>query len=242
MNFSVNKEQIRISLPITTPTGKVRIKRPIRGFASEPVACRSFSIQKNDYLEWQISYDTPNLNEPSVLKKIVVQKPQGIRYGFELIRLIYECRKIKLIEERTWLRLKKLVDSPLDAGIEETEKISRESKMQTKETISARFGFIRHVLSVPNYLKKAKKYEVEIKIAHKQRAVGNQAMIYVNLPLQFCEAQNNVSLIGRKAEKMEKVDYVIDQSNAQLIEDTVVAFAVSSCSHRDDLKLLFSKL
>jgi hypothetical protein len=101
-------------------------------------------------------------------------------------------------------------DRLLDAGIEELEKIRREDDSQVN-TIATTFGFARYYLRVPNYLRVAGSYAVEIKIAHKQRAVGNQAMVYVNLPLKYCKSQDKQSLIGRCANKLEEVDYVTGQ-------------------------------
>jgi|GEM_PF-4739547 len=40
MDYKISGQKIIISLPLTTPTGKVRVKRPSADFASEPVASR----------------------------------------------------------------------------------------------------------------------------------------------------------------------------------------------------------
>ena len=56
MEYKTFKDRIVISLPITTPTGKVRVKRPIAGNAADPVFCRRVQIEAEDYLEWQIGY------------------------------------------------------------------------------------------------------------------------------------------------------------------------------------------
>ena len=142
MEYRTLNDQIIVSLPITTPTGKVRVKRPVAGYAAEPVACRSLPMMADDYLEWQI----------------------------------------------------------------------------------------------------AGSYAVEIKIAHKQRAVGNQAMIFVNLPLKYCQSKGSQPLIGRCADKSEKADYAINAGNVEMVFDTFVAFALASVSHRNDLKMIFEKL
>jgi hypothetical protein len=194
MEYNVQNNRIFISLPITTPTGKTRVKRPIQGYAPEPVACRSVVMQQNDFLEWQISYDTDSLQEPSVLHNVVLNKLQGVRYGCELVRLIVEGRKIGILAEAIFLELKELV------------------------------------------------YSVEIKIAHKQRAVGNQAMIYVHLPLSRCQSEEGQPFIGRCAERLEKAYYIVDSENIGVVYDTVVAFALASVDHRNDLRMIFDRL
>lgn len=241
MEYNVQNNRIFISLPITTPTGKTRVKRPIQGYAPEPVACRSVAMQQNDFLEWQISYDTDSLQEPSVLHNVVLNKLQGVRYGCELVRLIVEGRKIGILAEARFLELKELVSTPMKAGIEELEQIQREED-PTAQTIASRYGFMRHYLRVPNYLRTTPAYSVEIKIAHKQRAVGNQAMIYVHLPLSRCQSEEGQPFIGRCAERLERAYYTIDSENIGVVYDTVVAFALASVDHRNDLRMIFDKL
>ncbi len=49
---------LKVKLPMTQPTGKIRIKR--RSFFSEygmPVASRSECLDLKCYIEWQIGYD-----------------------------------------------------------------------------------------------------------------------------------------------------------------------------------------
>lgn len=241
MNCKITINSLCVSLPITTPTGKVRVKRPVSGGESEPVACRSDNINDGDYLEWQISYDTDSLNLPSVLRDVVLNKEQGVRYGCELAWLVRQARDKGILPHAEFSRLRDMVNAPLENGVEESELILR-AVDKVANTIATRAGFTRNILQVPNYLKKTELYGVEIKIAHKQRAVGNQAMIFVNLPVNACKSQNSRPLIGRCADKLEQVDYTIDANNAGLISDTVVAFAIASQSHRDDLKMIFEKL
>ena len=241
MEYRTLNDQIIVSLPITTPTGKVRVKRPVAGYAAEPVACRSLPMMADDYLEWQISYDTDELDDPSVLHEVVLNKAQGVRYGCELVRLLVECRSKGILPDNRFQELRQLVFATLDAGIEELEKIRREDDSQAK-TIATKYGFSRHYLRVPNYLRVAGSYAVEIKIAHKQRAVGNQAMIFVNLPLKYCQSKGSQPLIGRCADKSEKADYAINAGNVEMVFDTFVAFALASVSHRNDLKMIFEKL
>jgi len=239
MEFEVSGETIRIKLPITMPTSKVRVKRLEDGLLSSPVACRSYNIEENDYLEWQIGYDTLDLHQPSILKDVILQKDNGTRYGYELTALLVGGLKIGLITEDEISTLKALIEENFDR-IEETEEIELAESPDNRYDIEEKFGFKRYVLRTPDYLKKREKYNVEIKIAHKQRAVGNQAMIFLNLPIRFCQALDGSSLIGRIAEKKERIQYIIDKTNRTLIYDTLLAFIIGSKKHRDDIKLIFT--
>ncbi len=238
MKFQTVNSTIRVSLPITTPTGKVRVKRPIPGQASEPVACRSVPLAADDHLEWQISYDTDSLNEPSVLRHVILNKPQGVRYGCELVCLLAQAKAIGILDAAAYAALEQTVFAPLAQGIEETEQIQREPDPAAR-TLATRHGFSRHHLRIPNYLKTTDSYGVEIKIAHKQRAVGNQAMIYVNLPLHRCASQSSLPLIGRPAQALEQVDYVIDAAPVSPITDTLTTFVLASARHHADLQAIF---
>ncbi|MCD6328332.1 R.Pab1 family restriction endonuclease [bacterium] len=238
MHYTTFSDRIEITLPITTPTGKVSVKRLVPGHAPEPVACRTASMADGDYLEWQISYDTDSLQDPSVLRDVILNKPKGGRYGCELVRLVVEACKIDLLQDDAFERLRGIAFSPLQHGIEETEQIIRESGPQP-ENLATKYGFSRHRLLVPNYLRDAKTYSVEIKIAHKQRAVGNQAMIFVHLPLRHCVPLSDSPLLGRCAQKLEKVSYVIDSKNVSIISDTVIAFSLASSRHHSDMEAIF---
>lgn len=243
MKCVVRDSCIDVVLPITTPTGKVRVKRPVVGAAAEPVPCCSDPMTENDYLEWQISYDTDDVHDPSVLKDVVLQKPgTKVRYGCELVRLLVESRKIGILSLQTFNEMKRIVFAPLEKGIEESELVERRED-KALESLATQHGFRRFYLLVPNYIKRTESYAVEIKIAHKQRAVGNQAMIYVHLPLVHCSsAVSGAPLVGRRANKLEEASYRIDSSNASLLTDTVVAFAVASVRHRMDMRLIFEAI
>lgn len=242
MQFRVEASGIRVSLPITTPTEKVRVKRPRPSLAPAPVACRSVPLEGTDYLEWQISYDTDNLHDPSVLRNVEIRKPSGIRYGCELIRLIHAARQQELLPEAGWRQMLALVNEPLDAGIEEREPVVCRPAPPAAPS-PPQFGFERFVQEVPDYLKRTPAYTVEIKIAPKQRAVGNQAMIYVHLPVARCTpTAGGEPLIGRLAARAEMVDYLVDAASVPLLEDTVTAFALASRAHREDLRQLLGQL
>ena len=53
-----NREGLKVVLPLTQPTGKIRVKR--RNAFNEygqPVATRQLPLSQCDYVEWQIGYD-----------------------------------------------------------------------------------------------------------------------------------------------------------------------------------------
>ena len=231
---------VEFKLPITTPTGKVRVKRPRAGHAPEPVACRSKPMIAGDYLEWQISYDTPDRDNPSVVLEAELHKAAGLRFGCELVRLMVEVHRLGLLPAARWNELRTLLDAQIATdGIEERERII--TTPPAADAVADAHGFRRFVQHVPDYLKTTPSYTVEIKIAPKQRAVGTQAMIYVHLPVQACSAEAG-ALPGRTAVQKEQVTYTITAANSTLVSDTVLAFVLASRSHAQDIKLIFDAL
>ena len=105
---------------------------------------------------------------------------------------------------------------------------------------ATKHGFSRHEFYVPSYFKGADSYAIQVKIAPKQRAVGNQAMIYVHLPISYCTTMDGSELSGRVAATNEHIQYEIKDANSLLIDDCIVAFAHASCTHRNDLKRLLA--
>jgi len=240
MDFVTGKSEIIVKLPITTPTGKIRVKRYLCEFESDPVACVSHVIEQSDYLEWQISYDTETLQEDSVLEDVILQKPDGVRYGCELIRLLVEGRRSSLISTTEFSELRQFVESSMESGIEENEKIKK--MKQDKESIAQQLGYVRYTLQVPDYLLDRSSYSVEIKIMHKQRAVGNQSMVFVNIPVQQCRTLNGQPLVGRQADSKELVEWVINKKNYGVIIDTIKAFCIASLRHKHDIQEIFKCL
>jgi hypothetical protein len=241
MDWTSHADAVEIRLPITTPTCKVRVKRPHSGRAPNPVACRTQPLQAGDYLEWQISYDTPDQHDPSLVPEIIVRRNNEVRYGCELVRLMIEARSIALLPDSEWVRLRRVIEQRSNAaGIEDREEVIV-ARAQNNLLEEAEFGFTRFVHHVPDYIKRVAAYGVEIKIAPKQRAVGTQAMVYVHLPVAECESTFG-SLVGRIAEKGEKAGYRITRANAGLIADTALAFILASRTHARDMNSIFEAL
>ena len=61
VKIEVGKGKLIVKLPLTTPTGKIRVKR--RGRTSNcgiPIATKREVFKEIDYVEWRISYATDN--------------------------------------------------------------------------------------------------------------------------------------------------------------------------------------
>jgi hypothetical protein len=109
VEFRIKGEAIEISLPITTPTGKARVKRPVPGHAPNPVATRQVTMGEADYLEWQISYDTDSPSMNSALESVSFRRGGNERFGFELVWLLVKGREMNLIPPIKFQAIRDLV-------------------------------------------------------------------------------------------------------------------------------------
>ena len=210
--FDVEADSIRIGLPITAPTSKIRVKRRRENEMARTVATRKEPMSDSDYLEWQIAYS-------------------------ELNCIVETARARGWLDDSQWRGALDGIRADFD-GIAETESVAR---VETKTVANAeikisQFGFLRAEYRFPCYIKRGDDYEIEITFFRRQRAAGLQAMIYVNLPLRRCRAENGEPLIGRCATKKEIALFRVCRENARLAIDLIEAFACASRTHRADLR------
>ena len=207
-----------MELPLTKPTGKVRVKRRTKNFGV-PVATRREELLEKDYVEWQISYATEEASETAVEG---VRLSDG-RIGFELAKILCEAKRLGILRERDFKEMKEFTKSVRDKTIEEKEEIVR-----IKVGEEGAGGFVRFEEKVPVFVKEADKYFVEIVLRHKQKAVG-----YLCIWLKNMENSEGNPPIGRPARRNEHVKFKITDGN--IIKDVVKAFAVASRKHNQDI-------
>ena len=111
---------IVLELPLTEPTGKVRVKRRTKNF-DVPVATRREALLEKDYVEWQISYATEEASETAVES---IKLSDG-RIGFELSKILCKAKRLGILRERDFKEMKEFAKSVRDKTIEEKEEIER---------------------------------------------------------------------------------------------------------------------
>lgn len=235
--IEVGKGKLIVKLPLTNPTGKIRVKR--RGRTSNygiPIATRREVFKEIDYVEWQISYATDN---PPVVSKV-----EGIRLngqvGFELTKLLCEGIKIGILSNNDILEMETFIkDIKKEDTLEENEEILRED---TKYEVKG--GFKKFIEKSPLFIKnnEEKGYFVEIILKHKQRAVGLQAMVYLCIYINQLKDGDGKLLMGRTARPREFGILEITSENKEIIIDVVKAFAIASCQHRNDIQSILQQV
>ncbi len=234
--YAENKKII-VKLPLTSPTGKIRIKR--REKSSNygiPIATRRKPFRENDYVEWQISYAT---EQPPTESKVENIRLNG-QFGFELTKLLCEGIRYEILLNDDIQKMQSFIDSiePNDT-LEENERILREDS-----EFEVRGGFRKFVEKIPLFIKnnKDRGYFVEIILKHKQRAVGLQAMVYLCIYVEKLRDENGESLIGRTARAKEFGIIEINSANKEIIIDVVKAFAIASWQHRNDINSILTQV
>lgn len=237
-NIFIRNGKLIIELPLTNPTGKIRVK--CRSRASNyglPIATRTEKFTKDDYVEWQISYATQDPPEESKVGEIVINDNQ---IGFELTKLLYEGIKLGIFSNEDMCELEEFINNVQSTEtLEENEKIFRENNLQ-----EIKGGFKKFVEKAPIFIKKNEEmgYFVEIILRHKQRAVGLQAMVYLCIYIGILKDKNGNSLVGRVAFPKEFGQFESTSENKAVVTDVVKAFAIASWQHKNDISNILGQI
>jgi hypothetical protein len=235
--ISTTTNSIRVRLPLTDVTGKVRVKEKSSDGFGLPVAPSKTILGKKHYLEWQIGYDIPNTNSPSVVPEIKFQRNGETKYGHELSKIIFEAVRIGILSTNDLVReidsLKKIPPSEF----EESQSVQVEVS-----TNAAADGFQSAVQRLPQFTKSTPHGWVQIQLKQKQRAVGYQAMVYVCLPMAEVLAMDGSPRKPGSARSKETVYYDFTRANSDLLLDIIHAFGIASQQHNEDIRQILEKI
>jgi len=241
--------EIRVHLPMTQPTGKIRIKtRSFFGEYGMPVASRSSAINLNCYVEWQIGYDLLYSKENLLMTSLgdfPFQNNKGekkIAYELsEIVYLSYKTGLIKLDDIKEVYDYISSLDSSSLLDVIDSMRITRTNPIETKIND---MDFFEMKVSYPLVVHKFGKYDIyaEVTNREKQRGVGVQPMLYVCLPITSLKFVANP--LGRTLNAKESADWVIGSEEAKLSLELFKIFGMLSAKHRYDviaiLKALFT--
>jgi hypothetical protein len=231
-----NGDSIRARLPLTDVTGKVRVKEKTANGFGIPVAPSKIALDKNFYLEWQIGYDIPNTNSPSVVPEIKFQRNGETKYGHELAKIIFEAVRMGILSTNDLIReIQKLEKIP-PTEFEESQAV------QVEISTNSANGFQSAVERLPQFTKITPRGSVQIQLKQKQRAVGYQAMVYVCLPMDQVLDANGHLRKSVPAKSKETVYYDFNRANAAFILDIIHAFGIASQQHNQDIRQILGKI
>ncbi len=230
-------DAVRVRLPLTDVTGKVRVKEKSAGGFGLPVAPSKTSLGQKHYLEWQIGYDTPNTNSPSVVPQIRFIRNGETKYGHELSKIIFESVRLGILSTNDLIREIEPLKKIQPAEFEESQAVQVEIS-----TNAATDGFQSTVQRLPQFTKTTPHGWVQIQLKQKQRAVGYQAMVYVCVPMnEVLTLDGSPRQLG-PAKSKETVYYDFTRANAAFLLDIIQAFGMASQQHNEDMRQILGKI
>lgn len=235
-------QAVRVRLPLTDVTGKVRVKERTPDGYGEPLAPTKTSLGQKHYLEWQIGYDTRDADAPTVVKEIQFTRKGETKFGAELSKMLVEALRLGVISTNDLLRERDRLAKLAEATLEEREGITTEkTPLDTKDGTLPE-GFTRWTQKTPQFLRETEHGWIQIQLKPRQRAVGNQAMIYVCLPVLRVLTADGQPRAAGPARTKETVFYQFDRANAGFLLDIVRAFAIASRQHNEDMGQILGKI
>lgn len=232
-----NGDSIRVRLPLTDVTGKVRVKEISPDGFGIPIAPSKTVLGTNDYIEWQIGYDIPNTNSPTIVPEIKFIRNGGTKYGHELSKIIFEAVRLGILSTNDLVRE---IDSLKKIPVSEFEE-SQTVQVEVS-TNSGADGFQSAVQRLPQFTKSTPHGWVQIQLKQKQRAVGYQAMVYVCLPMAEVLAMDGSPRPPGNAKSKETVYYDFSRENSGLLLDIIQAFGIASQQHNEDIRQILGKI
>jgi hypothetical protein len=228
---------VRVRLPLTDVTGKVRVKEKTPDGFGVPIAPSKTPLGKKHYLEWQIGYDTPDAKDLTVVPEIKFTRKGETKYGHELSKILYESVRLGFISTNELVSELNLLQKNSMGTFEESRAV--EVEISTNATAD---GFQIAVQKLPQFTKTTPHGSVQIQLKQKQRAVGYQAMIYVCLPMSEVLAMDGRPRPFGPAKSKETVYYDFTHENALFLMDIVHAFGIASQQHNEDIRQILGKI
>lgn len=227
-------QTVRVRLPLTDVTGKVRPKQRTDDGNGEALAPTKTALGAKQYLEWQISYDTRDAAAPNVVKEIQFTRRGETKFGAELSLMLTEALRVGVISTNDLLRERDRLAKLAETTLEEREgTVIEKTPLDTKSGLPD--GFTRWTQKTPQFLRETEHGWIQIQLKPRQRAVGNQAMVYVCLPLNRVLAADGSPRPPGPAKTKETVFYDFSRANAGLLLDIVRAFGIASKQHNEDM-------
>ena len=235
-------DAVEVRLPLTDVTGPARVKKRADDGFGIPIAPSKTELDAACYIEWQIGYDTPNADDPSVVASVKFERDGRTKYGSELTKILAESLRLGLLT-REQLRAERVrLDGWQSVDLEATERIALMPDAAAAVTKSLPSGFERFVQKVPQLAKTTPHGAIEMQFKQKQRAVGYQPMVYVCLPLAHWRTPTGELRGPGRARTKETVLYRITRENTELILSALHAFAIASRTHNEDLAKILDAL
>lgn len=235
-------DAVRVRLPLTDVTGKVRPKLRTEDGNGEALAPTKVPLGAKHFLEWQIGYDTRDASAPNVVREIEFTRRGETKFGAELSKMLVEALRAGIIATNDLLRERDRLAKLAEATLEEREGTTVEKAPLEMKGSALPDGFTRWTQKTPQFLRETEHGWIQIQIKPRQRAVGSQAMVYVCLPLDRVLAADGSRRLPSPAKSKETVHYDFTRERAGFLLDIVRAFAIASRQHNEDMGQILGKI
>ncbi|WP_120894086.1 R.Pab1 family restriction endonuclease [Helicobacter pylori] len=238
-----DKKVIEISIPLTSISGKVRVK--IRHAFSDygiSTATRTIPFSLKHYVEWQIGYDVPIKDK----EKFELTTLKDEKYHFlganNKVKTLYELSE--MIDYAKQLGLIGLDNLENTLKYLEKQKQFIEDNFTRERFRSHQFGGMDFELSRISYPLLIHSFNdnqlSEIVIREQQYGSKTQAMLY------FCfsilELKTATPLLNRTAMLKEHALLIIHKTNALMVLEMLKTFGLLSQAHHNDVLKILEKI
>ncbi|KOS32453.1 R.Pab1 family restriction endonuclease [Helicobacter pylori] len=240
-----NKKVIGVSIPLTSISGKVRVK--IRHAFSDygiSTATRKIPFSLKHYVEWQIGYDVPIKDKEKF--KLTTLKDEKyhflgannkVKTLYELSEIIYYAKQLNLISLENLENTLKYLEKQKQF-IEDSFTITRE-RFRSHQFGGMDFELSR--ISYPLLIHSFNDNQLsEIVIREQQYGSKTQAMLY------FCfsilELKTATPLLNRTAALKEHAFLTINKTNALMFLEMLKIFGLLSQAHHNDVLKILEKV
>ncbi|GAA8661617.1 R.Pab1 family restriction endonuclease [Helicobacter pylori] len=247
IKVSGDKKAIEVSIPLTSISGKVRVK--IRHAFSDygiSTATRKIPFSLKHYIEWQIGYDVPIKDKEKFELTTLTLKDEKyhflgannkVKTLYELSEIIYYAKQLNLISLENLENTLKYLEKQKQF-IEDNFTITRE-RFRSHQFGGMDFELSR--ISYPLLIHSFNDNQLsEIVIREQQYGSKTQAMLY------FCfsilELKTATPLLNRTAALKEHALLTIHKTNALVFLEMLKIFGLLSQAHHNDVLKILEKI
>ena len=201
-----------------------------------PVAPSKTTLGKKHYLEWQIGYDDATTNSAGLVPEIRFVRNGETKYGQELSKIIFEAVRLGVLSTNDLVREIETLKTIKPTEFEENQAVQVEMsptprQMDFKAPSSG-------CLSSPRPRRTAGCRSS----SSRNGAVGDQAMVYVCLPMNERLTLDGSPRKTGPAKSKETVFYDFDRDNAAFLLDIIHGFGIASQPHNGDMRYILGKI
>ena len=236
IQYEAKNKKIIIKIPAASK-GKIMFKTRDNNIKfGDSFSARQSNFNENVYLEWQIGYDATLSDIKKDKKDTKLKKLSFIgankkeKYPYELSELLYEGLNIGLISINN---ISKLLNEICHYNeFIDDKKIDIQ---YNSDIVINGISFKETSISLPTLfmVETTDDTQIEVSTQKQQYASGVQPMLYFCIPIT--SFQNYRDIMDRPSKLGDKLIYIIDNNNANVLFDMMKIFSMCSKRHNFDV-------